>query len=78
LLWLAVVGVINSVISLACYWKVIRAMYIAPPREAGMLPVASSLAVVLGLTIIGVFALGFYPTPFLGLLQSGAAVFFGG
>ena len=77
---LAVVGVVNSVISLACYWKVIRAMYVAPPSETetGMLPVASTLAIVLGLAIIGVFALGFYPAPFLGLLQSGAAVFFGG
>jgi NADH-quinone oxidoreductase subunit N len=75
---LAVVGLINSVISLACYWKVIRAMYITPPRETSAFPVASTLALVLGLAIIGLFALGLCPTPLLGLLQSGAAVFFGG
>jgi len=50
---LAIAGMVNSAISLACYWKVIRAMYIAPPRETGTLPVASTLAVALGLTIIG-------------------------
>ena len=75
---LAVVGLINSVISLACYWKVIRAMYITPPRETSAFPVASTLALVLGLAIIGLFALGLCPTPLLRLLQSGAAVFFGG
>jgi len=78
LLSLAVVGVINSVISLACYWKIIRAMYIVPPRETGTIPVASTLAIALGLTIIGVFVLGLWPTLLLGLLQGGAAVFFGG
>jgi NADH-quinone oxidoreductase subunit N len=83
LLWLAVVGVINSVISLACYWKVIRAMYIhiyvdiAPPQEPEALPVGGTLAVALGLIIIGVFVLGLCPTPLLELLQNGAAVFFG-
>lgn len=75
---LAVVGLINSVISLACYWKVIRAMYITPPRETSMFPVTGELAVVLGLAIIGVLTLGLCPAPLLGLLQRGAAVFFGG
>ena len=75
---LAIVGLINSVISLACYWKVIRAMYITPPRETRAFPVTGELAVVLGLAIIGLFALGLCPTPLLRLLQSGAAVFFGG
>jgi len=78
LLGLAVLGMVNSVISLACYWKVIRAMYIAPPREAGAFPATNTLAVALGLAIIGLFALGLCPTLLLGLLQSGAAVFFGG
>ena len=78
LLGLAVMGMVNSVISLACYWKVIRAMYIAPPRETGAFPVTNTLAVALGLAIIGLFALGLCPTLLLGLLQSGAAVFFRG
>lgn len=78
LLGLAVMGMVNSVISLACYWKVIRAMYVAPPRETSAFPVTNTLAVALGLAIIGLFALGLCPTLLLGLLQSGAAVFFGG
>jgi len=75
---LAVVGLINSAVSLACYWRLIRAMYITPLREAGAFPVANTLAAVLGLAIIGVLALGVCPTPLLGLLQRAAAVFFGG
>lgn len=77
MLWLAVVGVINSVISLACYWKVIRAMYLVPSRESSPLPVTGTLALALEFAIIVVLALGLYPAPFLELLRSAAMVFFG-
>jgi len=76
--WLALIGAINSVVSLACYWQIIRTMYVVPSREAGPLPVTTTLAVVSGLIIIGTFTLGLCPTPLLGLLQSGVVVFFGG
>jgi NADH-quinone oxidoreductase subunit N len=78
LLWLAVVGVINSVISLACYWKIIRAMYIGPAQTKEHLTTAPTLAVALGITMAGMLVLGIFPGPLLALLQAAAQTFFGG
>jgi len=77
LLWLAVVGVINSVISLAYYWKIIRAMYIAPPRTEETLRTSSTLTVALGVTVAGVLIVGAFPGPLLALIQAAARTFFG-
>ncbi|HID89221.1 MAG TPA: NADH-quinone oxidoreductase subunit N [Anaerolineales bacterium] len=78
LLWLAVVGVINSVISLAYYWKVIRAMYIAPTQTEERLTTSPTLAVALGIAGIGVLAIGTFPGPLLALLGMVAQTFFTG
>lgn len=76
LLWLAVVGILNSVISLYYYVGVIRAMYLQAAPE-GARPLRESLLarLVLGVTVAGTLALGVYPEPFLRLSQS-ASVFF--
>jgi proton-translocating NADH-quinone oxidoreductase chain N len=78
LLWLAVLGVINSVISLSYYWKVIRAMYLEPAEVEDQLPVSRSLTVALGATVVGVLAIGIFPGPILTLIQSASQVFFAG
>jgi len=78
LLWLAVVGVINSVISLSYYWKVIRAMYLVPAQTEGQLTTSPTLAVALGATVVGVFVVGIFPGPLTALLQSAAQIFFTG
>ena len=61
LVWLAVVGMINSVISAYFYLKVIKAMYLAPsPREKALetsLPVNGAMAV----TVLGVLFMGIVP-----------------
>jgi len=79
LLWLAAVGVINSVISMACYWKVIRAMYILPARAEGLGEPHPhyNLAVAMGVTVAGVLVVGTFPGPLLALLQAAAQTFFG-
>ncbi len=78
LLWLAVVGVINSVISFSYYWKIIRAMYIVPPQAEEPLRISPSLAVALGVTVAGVLIVGAFPGPLLALIQTTAQTFFGG
>jgi NADH-quinone oxidoreductase subunit N len=78
LLWLAVVGVINSVISLSYYWKIIRAMYIVPPQTEEPLRTSPSLAVALGVTVAGVLIVGAFPGPLLALIQTTVQTFFGG
>ena len=78
LLWLAIVGVINSVISLSYYWKIIRAMYLVPAQTDERLTTSPALAVALGVTVAGVLIVGAFPGPLLALVQAAAPSFFGG
>jgi NADH:ubiquinone oxidoreductase subunit 2 (subunit N) len=76
LLWLAIVGVINSVISLSYYWKIIRAMYIIPAQTKEPLRASSALAVVLGTTVVGVLIVGIFPGIPLALIRAAMQTFF--
>jgi NADH-quinone oxidoreductase subunit N len=78
LLWLAVVGMVNSVISLAYYWKIIHALYIAPAQTEEPVRTSSTLAAALGMTVAGVLIIGIFPGPILTLIQVAAQTFFGG
>jgi NADH-quinone oxidoreductase subunit N len=78
LLWLAAVGVLNSVISIAYYWKVIRAMYLVPTQVEERLTISPALAVGLGIAVVGVFFVGIFPTPLLTWLQAAAQTLFTG
>lgn len=78
LLWLAIVGVINSVISISYYWRIIRAMYLVPARTEERLRTPPTLGVALGVTVAGVLIIGAFPGPLLALLQAAAPAFFGG
>lgn len=70
LLWLAVVGVINSVISLYYYVGVIRAMYVMPATSAVPVPEPAPLQVALGITGLGTLVIGLYPQPIIDLARS--------
>ncbi|MBN1815631.1 MAG: NADH-quinone oxidoreductase subunit N, partial [Anaerolineae bacterium] len=72
LLWLAIVGVVGSVISLACVWKVARVLFVAEPQAEGRLAVPPTLVVALGIAVTGVFALSVFANPILLLFQSAA------
>lgn len=64
-LWLVVLAVLNSALSLYYYLRVIRAVYIQPPETAPASPLAVPwpLALVLAATLIGILALGVWPGP---------------
>jgi NADH-quinone oxidoreductase subunit N len=74
LAWLAVVGVLNSVVSAYYYLRVVRVMYLSPPpveeRIASTLPLR---LVVLG-TAAGVLFFGIFPRPLLELARTAAEV----
>ncbi len=70
LLWLAVVGVINSVISLYYYVGVIRAMYVMPPTAAAPIEEPAMLQVALGVAGLGTLIIGLYPQPLIDLARS--------
>jgi proton-translocating NADH-quinone oxidoreductase chain N len=78
LVWLAVVGVINGVISLAYYWRVMRAMYFAPAQSDEPLALSPALTVALAVTLIGVLFVGVFPSSLLALVETAAQVFFAG
>lgn len=75
LVWLAVVGVINSVISLAYYWKIMRAMYMLPAETETPLTTPPMLAWAVGIAALGVFIIGVYPSPFVTLFEAAAKTF---
>jgi proton-translocating NADH-quinone oxidoreductase chain N len=74
-LWLAVFGIVNSVVSLYYYVGVIRVMYqVAPPEGAGTLPESPLVRVLLLVTVAGTIVLGVFPQPFLTLVQTASAM----
>jgi proton-translocating NADH-quinone oxidoreductase chain N len=78
LVWLAVVGVINNVISLSYYWKIMRAVYFTPAQKDDRLTTSPTVAVALGATTVGVLIIGVFPGPLLSLVQAAAVTLFGG
>lgn len=78
LIWLAVVGVINNVISFSYYWKIIRAVYLTPTQMVERFTTSPTMAVALGVTAAGVLIIGVFPGPLLSLIQAAAVTFFGG
>jgi NADH-quinone oxidoreductase subunit N len=74
LLWLAVVGIINSVISLYYYVGVIRAMYVMPAASEAPLIEPGALQVALGVTGLGTLIIGVFPQPIIDLARSAAVL----
>ena len=62
---LAVIGAVNSVISLFYYVRVIKAMYIEPAATPERLPRSRSLRLALSLCAAGLFLLGLWQGPWL-------------
>ncbi|MFQ5692976.1 MAG: NADH-quinone oxidoreductase subunit N [Nitrospinota bacterium] len=63
--WLAVIGVLNSALSLYYYFYVVRLMYMQDPPGEIRTSNSFALALGIGLMVAGVFAIGVYPHPFL-------------
>jgi len=74
LLWLAVVGIVNSVISLYYYVGVIRAMYVMPAASEAPIREPAGLQVALGVTGLGTLLIGLYPGPLIDLARSAAVL----
>ncbi len=76
LLWLAVVGIVNSVVSLYYYMAVVRTMYVVPATATTPIEEPASLQVALGIAGLGTLLIGLYPQPLIDLALS-ARLFFG-
>jgi NADH-quinone oxidoreductase subunit N len=71
-LWLVLVGVLNSIVSLYYYLQVVRQMYIIPPRTEEPGPASPALSGALLITMAGVLLLGIYPAPLVELIRVAA------
>jgi NADH-quinone oxidoreductase subunit N len=80
LIWLAVIGVLNSVISAYYYLRVIVVMYMVESSEveAGSSLVSPALQIGVGLASLAVVVVGLWPTPILNLAQLSAMALLGG
>jgi NADH-quinone oxidoreductase subunit N len=80
LAWLAIVGVINSVISAYYYLRVVAVMYMGEeqPAELATAPVNLGLQVGVGVSAVAIVILGLYPAPILDLARLTVAGLLGG
>lgn len=74
LLWLVIIAVINSVVSVYFYLRVVRVMWLDKPIKAG--PVAASLPprLVLAVSALGILLLGLAPFWALKLADFGSKI----
>ncbi|MFH1142063.1 MAG: NADH-quinone oxidoreductase subunit N, partial [Chloroflexota bacterium] len=70
LVWLAVVGVINSAVSAYYYLRVVRVMYLASVPSEEAIPSSPLVRLALALTGGGILAIGILPGPLMELSQT--------
>ena len=75
LVWLALIGVLNSVISVYYYVGVVLRMYTQEPASEEAFAPSPYLGFALAAAVVGLFAVGVYPEPLLDASESAAAVF---
>ena len=72
LLWLAIVGVVNSVVSAYYYLRVVRVMYLDPPPSEEKVHSSHVFRLALGISALGVLVMGIVPGPVLKLAELAA------
>ena len=77
LVWLAVVGVLTSLISAFYYLRVVIEMFMREPQKDVEAVRYGSLTFTLGLTTVATFVLGVLPSGLLALAQEAARLLFG-
>ena len=75
LLWLVIIGVINSVISAYYYLRVVREMYLGQPASDEKVPSAAPLRIALSIACLGVLLLGIYPWALLRVAETATGMF---
>jgi NADH-quinone oxidoreductase subunit N len=65
LLWLVIIALINSFISLYYYLLVIKVMYLGTPEQPARFRVPMLMNAAIGVLVLGVFFIGIYPGPLL-------------
>jgi NADH-quinone oxidoreductase subunit N len=77
-LWLAIVAVVMSMVSLYYYLMVIKELYISKPEEEGRLPVPALVSGLTTVLAVGVFYVGLFPRHLFEAAQAAANMLFAG
>jgi NADH-quinone oxidoreductase subunit N len=72
--WLAVTGMVNSVISAYYYLRVVKVMYLRDPADGAPIGSALPMKLVVMVTMAGTAFFGIYPTPLIKLARSAVDV----
>jgi NADH:ubiquinone oxidoreductase subunit 2 (subunit N) len=74
-LWLAVVGILNSVVSLVYYFGVVRAMYQTPDGDDAPALRETPLArLLLAVTVLGTLVIGIFPNQFIQAISAASVL----
>jgi NADH-quinone oxidoreductase subunit N len=78
-IWLAIVAVINTVISLFYYARIFKAMYLETPEDVAVarLPVSATAIVLLAVLVVPTVLLGVFWGPLFDLAESSVKFFAG-
>ena len=76
LVWLAVVGVINSVVSAYYYLRVVRVMYLSPPTSEEGIPTSPSVRLAVAVSGMAVVFFGILPLPLFRFAQEAVEILF--
>lgn len=72
--WLAIIGVLNSVVSIYYYLRIVVTMYMRPPQERlADVAISPTLLVAIVITLIGVVYIGIFPDAWVRWAQIAAA-----
>lgn len=72
LLWLVIIGVLNSVVSAYYYLRVVKVTWFGAPASEEGVPSSLALRIALAIACVGVLALFFYPSPLLDVARDAA------
>lgn len=75
LVWLVIVGVLNSVISGYYYLSVARQMFLGDSENTQPIRTSPSIGLSLGVTTLGVFVFGILPMPLISAAKEAAHIF---
>ena len=70
LVWLAVVGVLNSVVSAYYYLRVVKTMFLAPAESEERITYSSPVFVAVAVSAIGILLIGVLPGPLFEITES--------
>ncbi len=75
LVWLAIVGVLNSVVAAYYYLRIVMNMYTAEPASEESIQPGYYLGLAMTVAVVGLLVIGIFPSPLLEASEAAASVF---